>query len=51
MLNTVFNAAHKATVLGLVSLTVAGAYTIGSGLYELQSRRKAFEATKAKDSK
>lgn len=42
MLSRILDAGHKAIVLGLVGLTVAGSYTIGSGLYELQSRRRAF---------
>ena len=41
MLNTLMNAAHKSIVLGLVGLTAAGSYTIGSGLLELRAKRLA----------
>ena len=44
MLNAIGNAAHKGVVLGLVGLTVSGAYTIGSGLTDLRAKRMAAEA-------
>ena len=47
MINTVLNAGHKALVLGLFGLTLAGSYTIGSGLVEVRGRNNAYEAAQA----